>query len=195
MLGTARGLAFVDILVTTATLVVLSALSAPMLSRFQDGAQLRGAARYVSARLQAARLEALRRQATVSLRIGDADAGFPLRLYLDTDDDGVLQRDVDDGIDVPLDAGERLDHHFPGVTFGVPVDVPDIDGDPLAAGADPIRIGRTRFVSFNPLGGCTSGTLFIASAAGTQGAVRLLGQTGRVRPLWFDRATRRWRED
>lgn len=190
-----RGIAFVDILVTTATLVVLSAISAPVLSHFQDRAAMRAAMRYVAGRLQAARLDALRRQAIVSLRVSDAAEGFAFRLYLDGDGDGVQQRDIDDEVDVPIDAGDRLDHHFARVTFRVAADVPDIGGGVVPAGSDPIRIGRTRFLSFNPLGGCTSGTLFIAGSSGAQGAVRLLGQTGRIRSMWFDAAGGQWRED
>lgn len=194
MLCSDRGIAFVDLLVTTAALVVLSAMSAPVLRHFQDRAELRAATRYVSGRLHAARLEALRRQAIVSLRIGGEDEGFGFRLYVDADGDGVLQRDIDDGVDVPLDAGDRLEHHFAGVGFRIATDVPDIDGGRVEPSSDPIRIGPTRFVSFNPLGGCSSGTLFIAGSRGDQGAVRLLGQTGRIRALWFDRDSGQWRE-
>lgn len=196
MLRSNRGLAFVDILVTTTTLVVLSAISAPMLSGLHDDAQVRAAARYVSGRLHAARLEALRRNTTVSLRMSDAADAYAFRLYVDGDGDGVLQQDIDAGVDVPLDRDDRLADHFRGVTFRVAADVPDIGGgDMVAAQSDPLRIGRTRFVSFNPLGGCTSGTLFIAGSRGPQAAVRLLGQTGRMRVLWFDAAARQWRED
>jgi type II secretory pathway pseudopilin PulG len=190
-----RGFALIDVLAATATLVVLSALAVPVVSGLHDRAQVRAAARYLSGRLHAARLEALRRNAVVSLRFDDASSGYAFRLYVDGDGDGVLQRDIDAGVDMPLGDTDRLDHHFGDITFRVNADVPGVDGaGTIAAASDPLHIGRTRFVSFNPLGGCTGGTLFLAATRGPQAAVRLLGQTGRVRALWFDGGSRQWRE-
>lgn len=194
MLRSCRGLALVDLLVATGCLLVLSAMAVPTLDSLRDRSQARAAARYLAGRLHAARLEALRRNRTVSLRVDDGP-GFALRLYVDGDGDGVLERDIDEGIDTPIDNGDRLADHFAGLTFRVAADVPNPDGDgTVARDADPIRIGRTRLVSFNPLGGCTSGTLFLAGPRGPQAAVRLLGSTGRVRALWFDAGRGAWQE-
>lgn len=191
-----RGFAFADLIVSTATLVVVSAMAAPVITGLHERAQVRAAARYLAARFHVARLEALRRNTIVSLHFDDEADGFGFRLYADGDGDGVQQRDIDDGIDSPMGELDRLDHHFRGVAIRVSAAVPDIGGgDMLAAGSDPLRIGRTRLVSFNPLGGCTSGTIFVAADGGLQAAVRLLGQTGRVRAMWFDAANGEWRSD
>ncbi|MCA1584593.1 MAG: GspH/FimT family protein, partial [Acidobacteria bacterium] len=122
------GLAFVDVIVATATLVVLSAMAVPVIGGVHDHARVRAAARYLSARLHVARLEALRRNTAVGLRFDDEAEGYGFRLYSDGDADGVLQRDIDAGIDRPIDELDRIDHHFGDITFRVNAAVPDVGG-------------------------------------------------------------------
>ncbi len=191
-----RGAALIDVVVAASVLIVLAGITVPALQGMHEHARVLAATRYVSARLHAARFEAIRRNHVVAVHVAGADAGYAFTLVADGNGNGVLQRDIDLGIDVPLGASDRLDHHFSGITFRVPADVPDMDGDGVvAAASDPVRFGRSALISFNPIGGCTSGTLYIAGADGPQGAVRLLGATGRIRAMWFDGGAGRWRAD
>jgi hypothetical protein len=96
-----------------------------------------------------------------------------------------LSGDIDRDIDTPITVAERLDYHFPGVTFGIHPSVTSLDpGEPLNA-ADPIQIGASTLLSFNPNGSSTSGTLFIRGLRASQFAVRVLGTTGRTRVFEF----------
>jgi hypothetical protein len=145
--------------------------------------------------MQGARLEALRRNTTVALRFDPGDVGR-LRVYVDGDGDGVLQRDVDSGVDVPLGPDTRVSDDVADVAVRITRDIPDPDGrGTLVAGSDPVRLGSSNFLSFGPLGGATSGTIYLAGRDGTQVCVRVLGATGRVRVLRFDVAGRAWRQD
>ena len=131
----------------------------------------------------------------VAMRFDPDDLGR-FEAYLDGDGDGVLQRDVDRGIDTGIESVARLADYFGNVTLRIAARVPAPDGvGSLAAGADPIRIGGTDFVSFSPLGTATSGTIYLAGRSGLQLCVRILGTTGRVRVMWFDVASGAWRQD
>jgi hypothetical protein len=190
------GAALIDVVVAASVLVVLAGIAVPALHRMHEHAHVLAATRYLSARLHAARFEAIRRNHVVAVHVDDEEAGYAFTLVRDGNGNGVLQRDIDLGIDIPLAPPDRLDHHFSGVTFRVRADVPDIDGaGMLGEGSDPVRTGRSALISFNPIGGCTSGTLYVAGQHGPQGAVRLLGATGRIRAMWFDDGTGQWRAD
>ena len=58
---------------------------------------------------------------------------------------------------------------------------------------DPIQIGSSTLLSFNPNGSCTSGTVFIRGSGAHQFAVRVLGTTARTRILRFDFQGGTWR--
>lgn len=188
-------MALVDVAGTLAVAAVLAAMSAPCLDAWLADDRARLAARYLAAVFQRARTEALRRNVHVAVRFGAAADDFAFTRVVDGNGDGVRQADVAAGVDRVEGSPDRLVAHFgvgPRVRAGVPS--PD-EGARVAAGADPIQVGRARLVSFSPLGTCTSGTIYVAGRDGIQAAVRLFGATGRMRVLWWDERNHRWRED
>ena len=119
-----------------------------------------------------------------------------MRAYVDGDGDGVLQRDIEDGVDLPLAGAVHLADFFGRVALRIAHDVPDPDGNGvLTAGSDPIRLGASNLLSFGPLGSAGSGTIYLSAQSGPQLCVRVLGATGRVRVLWYDARTDAWRQD
>lgn len=190
-----RGAALVDLVFSCSFVGVVAAIAIPTVHATRDRDATRVAAQYLATRIQVVRLEALKRNTTVSLRFDPIELGR-VGVYVDGNGDGVLQRDIDAGTDYPLAPDIRLADHFSSVAFRIANDVPDPDGNQtLAAGSDPIRLGASNFLSFSPLGSATSGTVYLAGQAGTQVCVRVLGSTGRLRVLWFDAASRAWRQD
>jgi Tfp pilus assembly protein FimT len=190
------GVALVDLLCATGLMAVLGAMSVPSLGAWMDRDRARLSARYLAGKLHHARMEALKRNAEVAVRFGEAADGYPFSIFVDGNDNGVLERDIADGIDTPVLSTDRLSDHFSGVTLRVVESVPNVEtSETVAAGADPLRIGRSRLVSFSPSGTCTSGSIFIAGISAPQAAVRMLGATGRLRVLWFDAVNRTWRPD
>jgi type II secretory pathway pseudopilin PulG len=184
-----------DIIVSCAVMAIVAAVTLPAVQAARDRAEARLAARYLAQRLQMMRMQAVRRNRTVAMRFDPADVGR-FQAYLDGDGDGVLQRDIDSGVDISFEAPARLTDYFANVTLRVAARIPAPDGAGwLAAGADPVRIGGTRLLSFNALGNATSGTIYLASRGGLQLCVRILGSTGRVRVMWFDVASGAWRQD
>jgi type II secretory pathway pseudopilin PulG len=191
----ARGAALLDLIFACGLLVVIAAIAIPSVQAARDRDSARVAARHLATKLNLLRLDAIRRNRAVAVRFDPEEPGR-FEVFADGDGDGVLQQDVDSLVDLPLEPPAHIGQMFAPVTFAVPLTMPAPDGNGLVlAGSDPVRIGSSAFLSFSPLGSATSGTLYLAGRAGAPACVRVLGPTGRVRVLWFDRASGAWRAD
>jgi Tfp pilus assembly protein FimT len=193
--GDQRGAALIDVIFSAGLMAVLSGIAIPVWQTTRQQSEVRAGARYVAARLHQVRLEALRRNVTVALRFDPNDLDR-FAVYADGDGDGVLQSDINRGIDPLIVPERRLSDYARAIGLRIQQDVSEPDtGAPLAAGSDPLRVGNSTLVSFSPLGSATSGTLYLAGLTGPQMAVRILGATGRLRVLRFDVARRQWYEE
>lgn len=191
--GSARGVALVDVLPALSIAALLSAIALPVIAGTLERERTTLAAHFLAARVTETQLEALRRGTAVALAfdLTGEDAGF--QMFADGNGNGVLRRDIDEGIDVPVGPVEHLDIRAPGVTLRINQRVLDPGGAGwLNAGADPLRIGSTSLVSCAPTGSLTGGTLYVAAAGGPQLAVRITGSTGRVRVLRFEPSLDAW---
>lgn len=192
---TSRGAALIDLVFACALIAILAAIAVPSLHASRDRQATRMAARQLANKLQLLKVEAIRRNHHVAMRFDPQDLGR-YAAYEDGDGDGVLQADIDGGIDRMLTPSAQLTDSFSTVTLRVAGAVPMPEGGGIAAAeSDPVRIGNTDLVSFSPLGSSTSGTIYLAGRDGSQMCVRLLGSTGRARVLWFDRARAAWRTE
>jgi Tfp pilus assembly protein FimT len=187
------GLALIDIVAATALIGLVTAMAVPLAATTFDRERAVVGAQYLAAELQRARMQSLRRGTSVALRIEQVGERTSLQLFVDGNGNGVLQREIDRGIDRPFGSRDWLDHHAASVSLRINQDVIDLgSGGRLAAGSDPLRIGRTALVVFSPGGSSTSGTLYVAGRRGPQLAIRLFGATGRIRVLTFDPQARQW---
>jgi hypothetical protein len=185
----------IDLVFSCGLAGVMAAIAIPSVHGSREHHAPRLAARYLANRLRGARIEALRRSAHVALRFDPDDLGR-LRLFADGDGDGVRQSDIEQGIDPPIGGDEHLSDFFESFTLRIRDSVPAPEGGgTLAAGDDPVKLGSSDLLSFNPLGSATSGTLYLAGPSGPQIAIRVLGATGRIRVLWFDMTDLVWRDD
>lgn len=190
----ARGAALIDIVVATSLIVVMTAIAVPVVGGTLERERTIVGARYLAGQLLRARLESLKRARAVAVRLEVFGGRTQLRLFADGNGNGVLQRDIDRGIDLPLTPLAWLDDQARDLSLRVNQAITDVaSGDPIAAGEDPLRIGNTALLTFSPLGSATSGTLYVAAHRGPQIAIRVFGATGRVRVLMFDSRTREWR--
>jgi type II secretory pathway pseudopilin PulG len=186
-----RGYSLLELLVVVTLLIIVCGMAVPIMSSAVDQARTASAARYVAGRLMLNRMDAVKRSTFVALRFEPKDGQYQFRTYVDGNGDGLRAADVSRNIDLPHGLSEALDFHFPGVRFGISDGVLPVSPDEELNG-DPIRIGRSEFLSFSPLGSATSGTLYIRGRPKHQYAVRILGVTGRVTILRFDFSQRRW---
>ena len=187
-----RGAALVDIIVATSICFVMAAITVPVIGGTLDRERTIVGAQYLAGQLQRARLDSLKRAQSVAVRLQVIDDRTEVRLFADGNGNGVLQRDIDRGIDPPLAPVEWLDEKARDISLRINQDITDVSGAALSAGDDPLRIGNTSLLAFSPLGSSTSGTLYVAALRGPQMAIRIFGATGRVRVLMFDAQTRQW---
>jgi len=188
-----RGVALVDIVAALALSLTMAAMAAPVVGGTLDREHTIVGAQHLAGQLQRARMESLKRSAAVAVRLELVGDRATARLYVDGNGNGVVQRDIDRGTDLPLAGVEWLDAHARDVSLRINQTVTDAGGSgSLEPGSDPLRIGRTALVTFSPLGSSSSGTLYVAAHRGPQMAIRVYGASGRVRVLMFDARTRQW---
>jgi hypothetical protein len=192
--GGTRGAALIDIIVATSLCCLMAAIAVPVIGGSLERERAISGARYLAGELQRARLDALKRARSVAVRLQVIDERTELRLFADGNGNGVLQRDIDRGIDPALTPVGWLDDHAADIGLRINQSVTEVSGaGALEPGDDPLRIGATSLVTFSPFGSATSGTLYVAAHRGPQMAIRIFGATGRVRVLIFDARTRQWR--
>lgn len=188
-----QGYSLVELLIVLAVTATVLAMAVPVLDRAADTADAAAAARYVAGIVARARFDAARQQRAQAVRFS---RGLPVAFVVvaDGDGDGVNAADVVAGVDPVVRASDRLVDHFPRARFGVAGAMPAIDESRwLSSSDDPIRLGSADQLTLGPLGTATSGTVYIASRAGAQFAVRIAGVTGRARVLRYDPGLRAWR--
>ena len=190
----ARGAVLLDAVVASALCVTVTAVAIPVIGGSLDRERTIVGAQYLAGQLQRARLASLTRARAVAVRLEMIGARAALQLFADGNGNGVLQRDIDRGIDQPLTPREFLDDRSRHVSLRINQPIVDVGGGTqLDPGDDPLRIGNTSLLTFSPLGSATGGTLYVASPRGPQMAIRVFGATGRIRILTFDAHSRQWR--
>ena len=190
----ARGATLLDALFVCALCITMAAIAVPVIGGNLDRERTIVGAQYLAGQLQRARLESLKQARSVAVRLEIVGERACLQLFADGNGNGVSQRDIDRGIDPSLTPLEYLDHRSQDVSLRINQPIVEVGGaNGLTPGDDPLRIGNTALLAFSPLGGSTSGTLYVAARRGPQMAIRVFGGTGRVRVLTFDAQARQWR--
>lgn len=187
-----KGSTLLEAALTIALVLVLLAFGLPGLRAFSADAQLLGAAEVFRQEFRRARSQALASGRQTAIRFEQLAEAPAVSVYQDGNHNGVLAADIRAGLDRRVAGPRLLDPGGSAVRIaihpGVPAPPPDAG---MLDPADPIRFGRAEMLSFTPLGGATPGTFYLAGE-GAQAAVRVNGQTGRVRVLLFRRG--QWRE-
>jgi type II secretory pathway pseudopilin PulG len=194
----AKGFQLVELAVSLAVLTLIVLLGAPSLVQASGDMRLRLAAGELAGVLHLARASAVRLDANVAVRFHtEKDGTVTFTLYRDGDGDGVLNRDIDAGVDRPVGPPRRLSNLGRGVGFGFPpgpaADDPGSPGHPLSK-SDPIRFNQSDLASFSPLGTSTPGSLYLTDGVRRLLAVRVANRAGRVRILTWIPERRIWRD-
>ena len=188
-----RGAALIDVIAASALSLIMAAIAVPVVGGTLDRERTIVGAQYLAGQLLRARLESLKRGQAVAVRLDVVGGRTWCRLFVDGNGNGVLQRDIDRGVDPALGPAAAIDQEARDVSLRINQPITDVAGvASLQPGDDPLRIGNSSLVVFSPLGSATSGTMYVAAPRGPQLALRIFGATGRVRVLMFDASTRQW---
>jgi hypothetical protein len=189
----ACGVSLLEVVFVAGMLCTAGAVAIPAITAAIDDLRTQGAVRYMAGRAQEARTQAVLRSAHVALRFERQGDTYRYALYADGNEDGVRTQDIQRGIDVRLAPFERLGDQFPGVEFGALPHLPAPDAGSTAPGADAVRMGASDMLVFTAIGTATAGSLYIRGHRDAQYAIRVFGETGKVRILKFEARSRRWR--
>ena len=181
-----------ELLFVLGLIVTLGGIAIPQMLAALDDYRAYGAARYMSFRLHETRMAAVVRTANAGMRFTRAGRSYAYAVYLDGNRNGVRGSEISGGVDREIHKEERLSDLFPGVDFGAVPGLPPVEPGSSSPGDDPIRLGSSNMAVFGALGTSTPGSLYIRGRRDAQYAVRLLGQTGRIRVLKFNARTRAW---
>ena len=186
------GHTLIELLCAIAILALFLALGLPGLRAYSSEAHILGAAEVFKQEFRRARSIAATTNRQTAIRFEETAAGPCISVYQDGNHTGVRSADIERGIDTRISGPRRLDSGAASVRIaihpGTPAPPPDRG---LLDTSDPIRFGRSEMLSFTPLGGATPGTFYLAGE-GVQAAIRVTGETSRIRLLIY--RTRKWRE-
>jgi hypothetical protein len=182
-----------ELLFVLGLIVTLIGIAVPQTLAALDSYRTYGAARYMSGRLYETRMAAVVRTANAGMQFTRAGDSYAFAVYLDGNRNGVRTSEIALGVDRQINNEARLSDLFPGVDFGAIPGLPAVDPGSAPPADDPIRFGSSNIASFGALGTATPGSVYIRGRRDAQYAVRLLGQTGRIRVLKFNPRTRVWK--
>jgi prepilin-type N-terminal cleavage/methylation domain-containing protein len=184
-----RGFSLLEVIFSLAIAATLVGIAVPVTNSAVDELRTAAAARHLAARISGARIDAVRRSTSLALRFEPEGDDYVITTHLDGNGNGVRTAEIRSGIDPTLGPAERIRESHHGVRFGLTAGIADLDGG--ISGSEGVRVGAARLLSVSPLGGTTSGTLYLHGRR-SQYAVRVLGATGRVRVFHYDPGARQW---
>ena len=189
--NTQRGYSLLEMLVALGIILIMGSVALPNINGYRQEAALLGAAQNFKAEFMKARFTATRKNTQTAIRFEKAKAGRVMySTYIDGNSNGVTAADIAKGLDTRISGPFRLDAGQAGVDVGVLPDAVSPDGGLL--GAEPIRFGNARMLSFSPLGTGTPGTFYLRTRSSMAG-VRVTPGSARVRIMilrgkrWIDR--------
>ena len=103
-----QGYSLMELMFATGIGVTMSAVAVPQYFAAIDDFRAAGATRYISSRLQRARMEAVVRSTEVAMQFAETIGGYGYAVYRDGNRNGVLTRDIQDGIDRLIAPIEQL---------------------------------------------------------------------------------------
>ena len=191
-----RGHSLIELVVSMAIFGLVAGIALPAIGNLTRRAALRGAVARVYGILKLTREQAISLAGNRAVKFHrDSDGGWSYAVYDDGDGDGVLNSDIEAGIDPLVDGPEVLLSPRGMSTIGIaPEGVPDPDGGPdILAETAPIQFGRSTICSFAMDGSGTPGSIYIRTVSGDSAVIRNSGDGGRLTILLLARGGSTWR--
>lgn len=183
-----------EVLVVLAIMGMIAAIAGSDLFVVQRSVNLRRLARQVATDTRICHAEALVGLKSVGLVFYQENDKWLYRMVVDGNLNGVSRLDFERGIDKPIGPRVWLEFLSAGTRVGVPTGwkVPDPAGGLLTG--DGLRIGRSQIISFSARGTATPCSIYFNDGESRMLALRINGETGRIRALEWHRGWPEWRE-
>lgn len=185
------GYSLAELQVVSSIILLMCSVTLPNILGARQESALLGSAEAFRGDFMTARSVAIKKNTQTAIRFETNSAGkTTYSTYVDGNFNGVLSTEIASGVDMRIAGPVVLGAGQAGVEVGVLPGVQAPDGGPL--GAEPIRFGNSRMVSFSPLGTGTPGTFYLKTRNSMAG-VRVTGGSARVRIMilrgtrWIDR--------
>ena len=193
-----QGFQLTELTIVLALLALMTMIGAPPLLRITGDTRLHLAAQEMVSVLRLARSWAVRHDANVAVKFRTGrDGTVTFTLYKDGDGDGVLNKDINSGVDRAVEPSRRLTALGRDVHFGFP---PGSFPDPTSprkkidSNGDPIRFNQSDLASFGPVGTATPGSLYLTDGVKRFAVVRVTSLTSRVRVFTWIPERHAWRD-
>lgn len=199
MTSQSKGFQLTELTIVLALLALMTMIGAPPLLRVTGETRLHLAAQELVSVLRLARAWAVRHDANVAVKFRTGrDGRITFTLYKDGDGDGVLNKDINSGVDPQVEPARRLtalgrDVHF-GFPPGPPRPDPTSPRKKIDPNGDPIRFNQSDLASFGPFGTATPGSLYLTDGVDRFTVVRVTSLSGRVRVFTWLPERKAWRE-
>jgi prepilin-type N-terminal cleavage/methylation domain-containing protein len=190
-----NGFSLAEVLAVVCIVGIAAAVSVPAFSTLRAKSALRAAVGDIRALFALARSRAVARSRNVAVRFSNQQGMWVYAMYEDGDGDGVRNNDIAAGRDPLIRQGAVIASDRAAATIGFPAfPITDPDtGKALSPLGSPIKFNNSALCSFSAVGTATAGSIFLTNRFEDAVVVRVLGTTGRIRALQFDRKANRWR--
>jgi prepilin-type N-terminal cleavage/methylation domain-containing protein len=190
-----RGYSLLELLFVLAILSLAVTLTCNSLIRLSRRIALRTAAISLSRLLEKVQYDAYGSDHMRGVRFSQTAEGWQVAVYEDGDGDGVLNADINSGVDLLIEGPIPIIDRLSMVRIGVPaprVLQPD-GGGPFPPSARPVNFNQSSICSFAPNGDATPGSVYLVSGNTSEAAmVRSSGDGGRIRVLFFGVEGKKW---
>jgi len=180
------GYSLIELLVVIASIGVILAVTLPSLGELNRRREIRAAITELRSIFRETRAKAIASGHNVAVKFSLTDGDWQYAIFEDGDGDGVRNDDIASGKDPNVVPFRRVFGTQGHVRIGLPpVPVRDPDRGVVEPGESPVRFNRSTLCSFSPLGGGTSGSIYLTE--GTRAAVlRMYGPTSRLRLMFLE---------
>jgi prepilin-type N-terminal cleavage/methylation domain-containing protein len=181
-----RGYSLMELLVVIATIGMILAVTLPSLGEVNRRREIRAASAELRSIFREVRSMAIAGGHNVAVKFSLEEGEWQFGIFEDGDGDGVRNDDIASGRDPLVRPFRRVFGSQGHVRIGLPpVPVHDPDRGVVGPEESPVRFNRSTLCSFSPLGGGTSGSIYLTE--GTRAAViRMYGPTARLRLLFLE---------
>lgn len=187
------GYSLSEVLIAIAIIGMIAAVAVPQTGTMLRRSALRAAAGELRAIFHLARSRAIARSANCGVKFFLAGGVWQYALYDDGDGDGVRNDDITAGIDTRFGEPRPALRESKAATIGL-LDrtILDPDGERLPPASSPVRFNRSSICSFSPFGESTPGTIYLTDRVSELYAVRVYGNSAKIRTLRYDPESQKW---